>query len=160
MKITGSQIRADDGGWSNTSRRKRFRSLFVAAAVCGRAFSWRRTIAYCTWGQHSSSLVLNKGMELQHALPHLAGDYFLGMLTGSLRAQNWQVRCVAIDGHTRDIAQRIYAKLNLILTVDLISLPMRPWKNTPRIITKNQITFLKDFLEIPPMCTLNIQNTV
>ena len=43
-KITGSQVWADDGGWSNTSHRKRFRSLFVAAAVCGWALSWRRTI--------------------------------------------------------------------------------------------------------------------
>ena len=43
-KITGSQVLADDGGWSNTSHRKRFRSLYVAAVVCGRALSWRRTI--------------------------------------------------------------------------------------------------------------------
>ena len=44
MQITGSQVRVDDGGWPNTSQRKLFRSLFVAAAVCGRAISWRRTI--------------------------------------------------------------------------------------------------------------------
>ena len=44
MKITGSQVRADGGGWSNTSDRKRFRSLFVAAAVCGGTLSWGRTI--------------------------------------------------------------------------------------------------------------------
>ena len=31
--------------------------------------------------------------------PTLGGRlYFLGMFTGSLRAQNWQVRCVAIEG--------------------------------------------------------------
>ena len=44
MKIIGSQVQVDDGGWWNTSHRKCFRSLFVAAAVCGRALSWRRTI--------------------------------------------------------------------------------------------------------------------
>ena len=36
MKIKGGQVWAD-GGWSNTSHRKPFRSLFVAAAVCGQA---------------------------------------------------------------------------------------------------------------------------
>ena len=44
MKITGSQVRADDDGWSNTSHRKHFRSLFFSAAVCGRALSSWRTI--------------------------------------------------------------------------------------------------------------------
>ena len=48
--------------------------------------------------------------------------------TDSLCAQNWQVRCVAIDGHTRDIAQHICSKLHLILTVVLILWPIRPWK--------------------------------
>ena len=33
------------------------------------------------------------------------------MFTGSLRVRNCQVRCVAIDGHTRDIAQLVCAKL-------------------------------------------------
>ena len=44
MKITGSQVQADDGGWSNNIHQKRFRSLSVAAAVYGWALSWRRTI--------------------------------------------------------------------------------------------------------------------
>ena len=62
-----------------------------------------------TCGQHSSSLVLNKGIELQHALHILQETIVLGMFTGSLCAQNWQVQCVMVDGHTRDIAQHICA---------------------------------------------------
>ena len=38
---------------------------------------------------------------------------FLSMFTCSLRAQNWQVRCYAIDGHTRDTSQYICAKLHM-----------------------------------------------
>ena len=64
--------------------------------------------------------------------PRLAGDTIvLGMFTGLLSAQNWQVRCVAIDGHTSDIAQHICAKLHLILTVVLFSQPIGPWKKYP-----------------------------
>ena len=48
------------------------------------------------WGKYSSLLVLNKGIELQHALHIWRETIVLGMFTGSLRAQNWQVRCVAI----------------------------------------------------------------
>ena len=81
-----------------------------------------------TWGQHSSSLDLNKGFELKHALHIWRETIVLGMVTGSLSAQNWQVRCIAIDGYTRDIAQHICAKLYLILTVVLISRPIGPWK--------------------------------
>ena len=48
-----------------------------------------------------------------------------------------EVRCVAIDWNTRDIAQHICAKLHPILTVVLISRPIGPWKkNSPR---RNQI---------------------
>ena len=65
MKITGSQVRADNVGWSNTSHQKRFRSLFVAAAVCGRALSRRRAILE---GNILRRFFLNKGTKLQHAL--------------------------------------------------------------------------------------------
>ena len=87
-------------------------------AVCGRALSWRRTILE---DNIPPRLFWNKGIELQHAL-HIWREtlLFLGMLTGSLRARNWQVRCVSIDGHTTDIAQHICAKLHLILIVVLI----------------------------------------
>ena len=55
------------------------------------------------------------------------------MFAGLLRVQDWQERCVAIDGHTRDIAQHICAKMHLNLTVLLISRPIGPWKkNSPR----------------------------
>ena len=81
-----------------------------------------------TWGQHPTSLFLNKGIESQHAL------HIWRMFTGSLRAQNWQVLCVAIDGHAGEIVQHSCAKLHLILTVVLISRPIGPWKkNSPRI---------------------------
>ena len=40
----GSQIRVNNGGWSNTFQGKCFRSLFLAAAMCGRALSWRSTV--------------------------------------------------------------------------------------------------------------------
>ena len=88
-----------------------------------------------TWGQHSSSLVLNKGIELRHAL-HIWRETLivLSRFTASLRTYNWQMRCVAIDEHIRNIAQHICAKLNLILTVVLISRPIGPWKNSPLII--------------------------
>ena len=81
-----------------------------------------------TWRQRSSSLVLNKEIELQYALHIWRETIVLGMFTGSLRAQNWHVRCVAIDGHTRDIVQHICAKFHLSLTVVLISRPIGPWK--------------------------------
>ena len=107
MKITGNQVRADDGRWSHTSHRKRFRRIFVAASVCGRVLSWRRTIPE---DNIPRLLFWNKGIELQHAL-------------------HW----VMIDGHSRDIAQHICAKVHLILTVVLISRSIGPWKNSPRI---------------------------
>ena len=56
MKITESQVQADDGEWSNNSHRKRFRSLFVAAAVWGRALSWRRTIPEDNIPRHFSEI--------------------------------------------------------------------------------------------------------
>ena len=60
---------------------------------------------------------------------HLAGDSIvLGMFTCSLRAQNWQVWCDAIDGRTRDTGQHICVQLHLIFTVVLISRPIGPWK--------------------------------
>ena len=121
MKITGNQVRADDGGWLNTSHRRRFWCLFVAAAVCGRVLPWRRTIREDNIPRR---LFWNKGIELEHALHFIV----LGMFTGSLRAQNWQLRCVAIDGHTRNIPQHICAKLHLMLTVVLISRPIGLWK--------------------------------
>ena len=86
-----------------------------------------------TWGHHSSSLVLNKGIKLQHELHIWWETIVLGMFTSSLRAQNWQVQCVAIDGHTIDIAQHLCAKLHLILTVVLISRPSDLKKKSPRI---------------------------
>ena len=125
MKITENQVRADDGRWSNTSNRKRFRSLFVVAAVCGRALLWRRTIP-----EDNITRRLFWIKESNYSTHSTFGErlYSLGMLTGSLRAQNWQVRCVAIDRHTRDIAQHICAKLHLILTVVLNSRPIGHWK--------------------------------
>ena len=149
MKITGSQVRADDGGWSNTSKRKRFRRLFVAAAVCDRALSWRRTMP----DDNIPSLVMNKGIELQQALHIWRETIVLGMFTGSLRAQNWHVLCVAIDGHTRDIAQHICAKMHLNLTVVLISRPIGPWKkNSPRII------FIHGWFVIAPEIATSLAN--
>ena len=76
----------------------------------------------------SSSLVLNKWMELQYALHICRETIVLGLFTGSLGAQNWQVRCFAFGGHARDIAQHICAKLRLILTVVLVSRPIGSWK--------------------------------
>ena len=65
--------------------------------------------------------------------PHLAGDSIvLGMFTGSLCAQNWQVRFVVIGRHTRDIAQHICAK-HLIVTLVLISRPIGPWEKKKKI---------------------------
>ena len=90
------------------------------------------------WGQNSSSLVLNKGIELQHAFHIWRETIVLDMFTGSLSAQNWQVRYVAIYGHTRDIAQHICAKLHLILTVVLISRPIGQYVN---ISVKHKVYF-------------------
>ena len=121
------------GGWwwvIKHFHQKCFRSLFVAATVCGWALSWRRT----TWGQHSLSLFLNKGMELQHALHNWQETLFLGMFTDSLRPSELTVRSVAIYRYTRDIAQHICAKLHLILTVVLISWPIGPWKKIVLIV--------------------------
>ena len=145
MKITRRQVWADDGGWSNTSHRKRFRSIFVAAAVCGGTLSWGRTIP--------EDIIPRRWFWIKEpnysSTPHLAGDsIILGMFTGSLRAQNWQVRCVAFDGNTRDIAQHICAKVHLILIVVLISRPIGPWKkNSPRIF-QNFMIFIHRILKL------------
>ena len=65
---------------------------------------------------------------------YLAGDSIvLGMFKCPLRAQNWQVRCDAIDGHTRDTVQHICTKLHRIITVVSISRPIGTWKNGLRI---------------------------
>ena len=83
-----------------------------------------------TSGQHSSSLVLNKGIELQHAL-HIAGD---SIVLGLFRA-HYALRTATCDVMgILDIAQHIWAKLHLILTVVLISRNNRTLKeNSPRI---------------------------
>ena len=104
---------------------KMLRHLFVAAAVCGWVLSWRRTISE---NNIPSRLFWNKGIELQHMLHIWQETLVLGMFTGSLRAQNWQEQCVAINEHTRDIAQHICTKVFLIFTVVLISQPIGPWK--------------------------------
>ena len=153
MKITGSQVRADDGGWSNTPHRNRFRSLFVAAVVCDRALSWRRTIPE----NNIPRRLFWKRNRITTRTPHLGGDYGLGTFTDSLRAQNWQVRCVAIDGHTRDIAQHICAKLHLILTVVLISRPIGPWKNYPRMLS-NALHLTIKSLSVEPSSTYSLYN--
>ena len=103
----------------------------MAPAVCGRTLSWRRTISedniLCRlfWIKKSNySMHSTFGRTL----------YCFRMFTGSLRTQNWQVRCVVIDGHTRDIAQHICAKLHLILTVVLILRPIGPWKKIVLVV--------------------------
>ena len=221
MKITGSQVQADDGGWSNTSHRKRFGTLFVAAAICSQALSWSRTLVvvvvvlgfttlltsqviciafysehkksdkFCSealisawdsftchkstiwdpWlyfpseGTHTQDFTLWKiprsrpGLNpwtldpvasmittgppgpTRRTVPEnnfprrlfwiKESNYSIhstfGIFTGSLRAQNWHMWCIAISRHTKDIAQHICAKLNLILTVVLISRSIGPW---------------------------------
>ena len=147
MKITWSQVRADDGGWSNTYHRKHFRSLFVAAAVCSRALSWRRTIPEDNIPRR---LFWIKESNYSTHSTFVARLYFLGMFT-CLRAQKSHVRCVAIDGNTRDIAQHICAKLHLILTVVLILQPIALWKkNSRRIIKFTALCFSIHNLYIEP----------
>ena len=132
MEITGSLVRADNGGWSNTSHRKRFRILFVAAAVRGRALSWRRTIPDVNiprrlfWINESNFSAHSTFGGRLYCFRHV-----YGLTTRS-------VRCVAIDGHTRDIAQHIWAKLNLILTVVLILRPIGHWKKIIPLILIDQ----------------------
>ena len=125
MKTTGSQVRADGGGWSNTSDRKRFRSLFVAATVCGGTLSWGRTIPediiprrwfWIKESNYSTHSILGGRI---HCLRHVYKLTTRSELT---------IQYVAIDWHTRDITQHICAKLHMILTVVLISLPIGPWK--------------------------------
>ena len=131
------------GGWWWVI--KHFKSKTLQEPLCCSCSMWPSIVMKKdnTWGQHSSSLVLNKGIELQHAL-HIWREtvlyvciwretIVLGMFTGSLHALNWQVLYVAIDVHTRDIVQCICAKFHLILTVVLISRPIGPWeRNSPR----------------------------
>ena len=88
------------------------------------------------WGQHSLPLFLNKGIKLQHTFHNWQETIVLGMFTGSLHAQNWQVWCVAINGHTRDIVQHICTKLHLILIVVLILRPIGPWKKIALIVPR------------------------
>ena len=73
---------------------------------------------------------LNKKIELQHILHIWQKTFILGMFMCLLCAQNWQMLCVAIDEHTRNIVQHICTKVHLILTVVLISRPIGPWKNS------------------------------
>ena len=139
LKITVSQVRADDGGWSNTSHRKRFRSPYVAAAVCDRALSWRRTIPEDNiprrlfWIKESNYSTHSKFGGRLYCFRRVYGLSTCSELT--------IMRCVVIDGHTRDIAQHICAKLLLILTVILCSMQIRFSNKVFKI-------FLKRFLDM------------
>ena len=94
MKITGSQLWADDCGWSNTSHRKHFRSLFVAAIVSGRALSWKRTVPEDNIRRRL--FWIKESNYTTHS--HLSrNSIVLDMFTGSLHAQNWQLQCLAMD---------------------------------------------------------------
>ena len=141
MAMYYSQVWADDGGWSNTSHRKHFRNLLIATAVCGRALSWRRTIPEDNILRHLFWI-----KESYYSTYSTFGrrDIVLGMFTGSLRTQNWHMRCEEIDGHTRDIAQCICAELRLILTVVLILQLIVPLKkkNSPPTLTRPNLTHL------------------
>ena len=99
------QCAAEDVSWSRTTPEDNILSLLF----------WIKESNYCTHSTFRGRL------------------YFLGMFADSQRAQNWQVRCVAIGGHTRGIAQHICANLHLIVTVVLISRPIGPEKNSPRM---------------------------
>ena len=107
-------FRADDGWWSNTSHRKRFRSLFAAAAVCGRTMYWR-TIPEdnipCRF------LWIKQSNYSTHST-------FGGRLYWFRHVYGLTTRSEL----TRDIAQHIWAKLHLILTVVVISRPIELWK--------------------------------
>ena len=91
MKITGSQVREDDGVWSNSSHRKRFRSLFVAAAVCGRVLSWIRTTP-----EHNIPRHLFWIKESNYSMPFTFGGRLLfrhvyGLtMRSELTAANWR----------------------------------------------------------------------
>ena len=75
MKITGSQVRADDGGWLNTSHRKRFRNLFVAAAE-----------HFHEEGQYLRTTFLVACSEQRNRItartPYSAGDYYFRQVYG------------------------------------------------------------------------------
>ena len=134
LKITGSQVREVDDVWSNTSHRKRFRSLFVAAAVCGRALSWRRTIPedniprrlseikesnYSTHSAFGGRLSFLVCLRTQYALKTEKCDVWRSMGTlVTLRNTHEQ----------RNL---------LILTVFIISRPIGPWKNNSPLINVN-----------------------
>ena len=122
-----SQEPSPDGWWWVI---KHFPSKTLQEPLCC-SCSMRPSIVlkkHNKWGKLSSLLVLNKGIELEHALHIWRETIVLGMFTGSLCVQNWQMRCVAIDRYTRDIAQQICAKLHLIFTVVLISRQIGFWK--------------------------------
>ena len=97
------------------------------------SMSWRRTIPEDNIARR---LFLTKESNYSAHSTFDERLYWLGMFTGSLRAQNWQVRYVAIDWYTRDIAQHICTRLHPILTVVLISRPIGHEKNSLRKIAK------------------------
>ena len=134
MKITGSQVRVDDDGWSNTSHQKCFRSPFVASAVCDQALSWRRTIP-----EENIPRRLFWIKELNYSTHFTFGRRlycFRHVHVLTICIQNWQVQCDMIDGYSRDTAQHICAKLHLFFTVVLISRPIGSWK---KFLTYNHI---------------------
>ena len=130
MKIIGSQVPACDCGWLNTSHRKRFRSLFVAAVVCSWALSWRRTIPEdnvprsLLWIKESIYGTYSTFGRRDYSFRHVYRAHYMH------RTDKCDVlRSTSI----LDIVQHICAKLHLILTVVLISWPIGPWKkNSPR----------------------------
>ena len=130
MKITGSQVRADDGGWSNTSHRKRFRSPFVAAALCGRTLSWWRTIP-----EDNISRRIFWIKKSNYSTQSIFGGRLL--FYACLRA-HYALRTdkcnVSRSTGIRDIAQHICAKLHLTLTVVLISRSIGPWKKIALVL--------------------------
>ena len=114
---------------------KHFSSKMHQEPLCCSCSIWPSTVMKKdnTWRQHSLLLILNKWIKLQHALHFWQETLIvLGMFMGSPRARNWQVQCVTINGHTRDIAQHICAKHHLILPVVVISRTIGHWKKSPR----------------------------
>ena len=77
---------------------------FLAAAVCGRSLSRRRKIPEDNFPRRLFWI-----KESNYSTHSTFGGrlYCFRHVYGLSTPQNWQVRCVAIDGHTRDIAQHI-----------------------------------------------------
>ena len=124
-KSQGAKSGVNDGRWSNTSHRKLFRSLFVAAAVCDRVLLWRKTIPVDNIPR--SLLRIKESNCSMHSTFGRRLYSFRHVYKLTTHSELTSMMCCDHQVYERYSAIDICAKLHLILTVVLILQPIGSW---------------------------------